>query len=181
MNNWAYETKGLPSFFNSGSSGGGKKPMAFGFDDALLGAGMLGQGIFGMIGAQRQAETQASIANAQMAAQADAIRNAREAQKGQLGLGMFNSLFGATTAPDLEFGRQLAAKRTEFAEFIPKQMGLGREQARWETAFRTSPEMLEANRRERMGRLQETIAGYMAQPTGMFGPIKRINIEALAG
>jgi hypothetical protein len=165
----------------SGSSGAGKNPMAFGFDDALLGGGMLAQGVLGMIGAQRQAETQASIANAQMVAQADAIRNAREPQKGQLGLGMFNSIFGATTAPDIESGRQLAAQRAQFGEFIPKQMGLGREQARWQAAFQTSPDVLEASRRERLGRLQETIAGYMAQPTGMFGPIKRINIESLAG
>lgn len=155
--------------------------MAFGWDDALLGAGMLGQGIFGMFGAQKQADTQAAIANAQMAAQADAIRNSREMAKGQLGMGMFNTLFGATTAPDLEFGRQLAARRTEFAEFLPKQMGLGREQARWQAAFETSPDVLEANRRERLGRLQETIASYQAQPTGMFGPIRRINIESLAG
>lgn len=159
----------------------GKKPMAFGWDDAILGAGMLGQGFLGMLGSQRQAETQAAIAQAQLAAQADAIKNSREIAKGQMGLGMFNTLFGATTAPDLEFTRQLAAKRKEYGEFLPKQLGLGREQARWETAYRTSPEALEASRRERMGRLQETIAGYMAQPTGMFGPIKRINIEALAG
>lgn len=180
MNSWK-QGFSLQESLSGPASSSGKKPMAFGFDDALLGAGMLGQGIFGMIGAQRQAETQASIANAQMAAQADAIRNSREMAKGQLGMGMFNTIFGATTAPDIEFGRQLAAKRSEYAEFIPKQMGLGREQARWETAFRTSPEMLEANRRERMGRLQEAIAGYQAQPTGMFGPIRRINIESLAG
>lgn len=177
MNPWAYE-KNAPSFSNSGT---GKKPMAFGFDDALLGGGMLAQGVFGMIGAQRQAETQASIANAQMAAQADAIRQSREMAKGQLGMGMFNAIFGATTAPDIEFGRQLAARRAEFSEFMPKQMGLGREQARWQAAFETSPEALEASRRQRLGRMQETIGGYMAQPTGMFGPIRRINIEALAG
>ena len=98
-----------------------------------------------------------------------------------MGMGMFGTIFGATTAPDLEFGRQLAAKRTEFGEFLPKQMGLGREQARWQTAFELSPDVRELSRKERMGRLQETIAGYQAQTTGMFGPIRRINIEALAG
>lgn len=180
MNKWAYESEGLPSFFNSGGASAAKAGGSM-FPAAALGVGMLGQGIFGMIGAQRQAETQASIANAQMAAQADAIRQSREMAKGQLGMGMFNAIFGATTAPDIEFGRQLAGKRTELAEFIPKQMGLGREQARWQAAFETSPDVLEANRRERLGRLQETIAGYQAQPTGMFGPIRRINIESLAG
>ena len=155
--------------------------MAFGWDDAIMGVGMLAQGAFGFMGANKQANTQAAIANAQMAAQADAIVNSREIQKGNLGMGMFNTIWGSTTGPDLEFSRQLAAKRSEFSEFIPKQMGLGREQARWQTAFALSPDVRELSRKERMGRLQETIAGYMAQPTGMFGPIKRINIEALAG
>lgn len=147
----------------------------------LTAGGMALQSVFGAIGARNQANTQASIANAQMAAQANAVENAREIQKGNLGLGMFNTIFGAGTGADLEFGRQLAAKRAEFGEFLPKQMGLGREQANWQRAFDLSPLSRELSRKERMGRLQETIAGYMAQPTGMFGPIKRINIEALAG
>lgn len=167
--------------FPSAASTSGKKPMAFGWDDAILGAGMGLQSIFGAIGARNQAATQANIAGAQLAAQNAAMKEARQLQKGQMGMGMFNTIFGATTAPDLEFGRQLAAKRTEFGEFLPKQMGLGREQARWQTAFELSPDVRELSRKERMGRLQETIAGYQAQPTGMFGPIRRINIEALAG
>lgn len=157
------------------------KPMAFGWDDAILGAGTALSGLFGAIGANKQANTQAAIANAQMAAQADAIRQSREMAKGQMGMGMFNTLFGATTGSDIDFARQLAGKRAEYAELFPKQMGLNREQARWQAAFQTSPDVLEANRRERMGRLQEAIAGYAAQPTGMFGPIRRINIESLAG
>ncbi len=161
--------------------GSGSKPMAFGWDDALLGVGTALSGAFGMMGAQKQANTQAAIANAQLAAQADAVRNAREMQKGSMGMGMFNTLFGSTTAPDIEFGRQLAAKRKEYSEFLPKQTGLERENIRWQTAFGTSPEARALSRQERMGRLQETIAGYMAQPTGMFGPIARINIESLAG
>jgi len=180
MNKWAYESEGLPSFFNSGGASAAKAGGSM-FPGAALGLGMLGQGIFGMIGAQRQADTQAAIANAQMAAQADAIRQSREMEKGRLGATMFGTIFGSTTAPDLEYGRQLAAQRAQYAEFLPKQMGLGREQARWQAAFETSPDVLEANRRERLGRLQETIAGYQAQPTGMFGPIRRINIESLAG
>ena len=155
--------------------------MAFGWDDAILGGGMLAQGIFGMFGANKQAETQAAIANAQMAAQADAIRNAREAQKGQLGLSMFNTIFGSTTAPDIEYGRQLAGQRARYAEFLPKEMGLGREQQRWQTAFNLSPAARELSRRERMGRMQEAIGTSLAGQTAMFGPIQRINIESLAG
>lgn len=157
------------------------KSMAFGWDDALLGAGTALSGLFGAMGQSNMAATQANIAQAQLQAQNAALLEGRNALKGQMGMGMFNTLFGATTGADLDYGRQLAAQRAQYGEFMPKQLGLGREQARWQAAFQTSPDVLEANRRERMGRLQETIAGYQSQPTGMFGPIRRINIEALAG
>lgn len=167
-----------------GATGAASKGASSMFDPlsaGLVGGGMALQSIFGAIGANNQARTQASIAQGQLKAQNAAMKEARELQKGQMGLGMFNTIFGATTGADLEYGRQLAAKRAEFGEFLPKQLGLGREQARWQRAFDLSPESRELSRRERMGRLQETIAGYMAQPTGMFGPIRRINIDSLAG
>jgi hypothetical protein len=177
-------SSGSGSFLNAGPNVGskaGKKPMTFGWDTAILGAGMGLQSIMGAFGQQSANQLNANVANAQMAAQADAIVNARETQKGNLGMGIFNQVYGTGTGADLEFGRQLAAKRKQFSEFLPKQMGLGREETRWNTAFQTSPESLEASRRERIGNLQEKIAGYAAQPTGMFGPIRRINIESLAG
>ena len=173
-------SRGSDAFLNAGSKAG-KKPMAFGWDDAILGAGMGLQSALGAFGQQSANQLSANVANAQMAAQADAIVNARETQKGNLGMGMFNQLYGTGTGADIEFGRQLAAKRKQFSEFLPKQMGLGREETRWNTAYQTSPESLEAARRERIGNLQEKIAGYAANQTGMFGPIRRINIESLAG
>lgn len=166
------------------SAGGATKGGTSMFDPLSAGitaAGMGLQGLFGAIGSRNQTKTLANVTEAQLQAQNAAMLEARALQKGQIGAGMFNTVFGATTAPDLEFGRQLAAKRAEYGEFLPKQMGLGREQARWQTAFELSPDVRELSRKERMGRLQETIAGYAAQPTGMFGPIRRINIEALAG
>jgi hypothetical protein len=177
-------SRGSDAFLNAGSNVGskaGKKPMAFGWDDAILGIGMGAQSILGAIGQQSANQLSANVHNAQMAAQADAIVNSREMQKGNLGIGMFNQLYGRGTGSDLEFGRQLAAKRKQYSEFLPKQMGLNREETRWNTAFQTSPEAIEASRRERMGNLQEKIAGYAANQTGMFGPIRRINIESLAG
>jgi hypothetical protein len=177
-------SSGSDAFLNAGSNVGsktGKKPMTFGWDTAILGAGMGLQSILGAFGQQSANQLNANIANEQLKFQADSIVNAREMQKGNLGMGMFNQIFGSGTGADIEFGRQLAAKRKQFSEFLPKQMGLGREETRWNTAFQTSPESLEASRRERIGNLQEKIAGYAAQPTGMFGPIRRINIESLAG
>jgi hypothetical protein len=92
---------------------------------------------------------------------------------------MFGQIFGATTESDLEFGRQAQAQRQNFAEFMPKQMGLDREQATWETAFRGGPLYRDTSRKERIGRLQETIAAARAQPTGMFGRIAQAPIESL--
>lgn len=157
--------------------------MAFGWDDALLGAGTGLSGLFGMMGAQRQAEAQAAIANAQMAAQASALKQGilaqREQAKGQLGAGMFQTIFGATTAPDIEYGRQLAGQRVQFGELYPKAAGLERESQAWQTGFESDPLFRKRQRQERVGRLQEAIAGYRAQPTGMFGRIAQAPIESL--
>jgi hypothetical protein len=157
---------------------GGKKPMAFGWDDAILGVGMLAQGAFGAMGASKQANTQAAIANAQMAAQADAVRNSRDMAKGQIAMGMWSNLFNTTTASDIDFGRQLAAKRKEYSEFIPKGFGLDREQARWQTDFALSPAARELASRQRLGRVKEAIAPGRAQMTGMFGRIAQAPTES---
>ena len=152
--------------------------MAIGWGELGLAGGL---GILSAFGQQATNQFQANAFNAQMEAQANSIVNAREMQKGNLAMGIFNPRFAAGTGADLEFTRQKAAKDMQLSSFLPKQMGLGREETRWNTAFQTSPESLEASRRERIGNLQEKIAGYAANQTGMFGPIRRINIESLAG
>jgi hypothetical protein len=166
------------SNWKSGEKTGGK--MAF--DPMSLASAGIGA-VGGIISGFGQQRTAANIANAQMAAQADALKQGilfqRDSAKANIGLGMFGQIFGATTEADLEFGRQAQAQRLNFAEFMPKQMGLGREQARWETAFRGSPLFQDTSRKERLGRLQETIAATRAQPTGMFGRIAQAPIESL--
>jgi len=152
----------------------------FGWDDlAVASVGALGGALTGF----GQQQTSTSIANANMATQADALKQGilfqRDAAKANIGLGMFSQIYGSTTGADLDFGRQAQAQRMNFAEFMPKQMGLGREQATWETAFRSSPLVQDAARKERVGRLQETIAAARAQPTGMFGRIAQAPIESL--
>lgn len=159
------------------SSGGGGKGMFEGFAGAAIG------GVTGLVGGLFGNRQQANIANAQLAAQADSLKQGilfqRDAAKANMGLGMFGQIFGSTTAPDLEFGRQAAAERMRLGEFAPKELGLGREQARWQAAFENSADVKEKSRRERLGRLQETIAGYRAAPTGMFGRIAQAPIESL--
>ena len=120
---------------------GGK--MAFGWDDAILGVGSLAGGIFGMMGADKQAQTQAGIANAQMAAQADALKQGimmqRDTAKGTLGAGLQNMIFGATTGPDIELARQKGAKEFEYNVLAPKEAALNRENARWASAASLDP------------------------------------------
>lgn len=180
-----------PSYWNSSSNmtwnPGAAKELGkntggnmFGWDDAATaGIGAVG----GLISGLGQQRTAASINNAQMAAQADALKQGilfnRDSGKANIGLGMFGQIYGSTTAPDLEFGRQALAKRMDLGEFMPKQLGLGREQATWETAFKGSPLAENTARKERLGRLQETIAAARAQPTGMFGRIAQAPIESL--
>jgi len=159
------------------SPGGGGNGMFEGFAGAAIG------GVTGLVGGILGNRQQARIANAQLAAQADQLKQGilfqRDAAKANMGLGIFGQVFGSTTAPDLEFGRQVAAQRQRFGEFAPKELGLGREQARWQSAFENSASARENSRRERLGRLQETIAGYRAAPTGMFGRIAQAPIESL--
>jgi len=181
--NWGvadFDTSAWGSNYDTGKKpkSGGKKPMAFGWDDAILGVGMLAQGAFGAIGANKQANTQAAIANAQMAAQADAIRNSRDMAKGQIAMGMWSNLFNTTTVADIDFSRQLAAKRKEYSEFIPKGFGLDREQTRWQTDFALSPAARELASRQRLGRVKESIAPDRAQKTGIFGRIAQAPIES---
>jgi hypothetical protein len=176
-----YFTQNWGSTFDSikkpGNKTGGN--MTLGADLAVAGVGA----VAGMITGFGQQRTAANIANAQMAAQADALKQGilfqRDSAKANIGLGMFGQIWGSTTGADLDFGRQVLAKRREFAEFMPKESGLARERARWETAFRGSPSFQDTSRKERIGRLQETIAAARAQPTGMFGRIAQAPIESL--
>jgi hypothetical protein len=162
--------------FSPGSKGGSSMfdPLSAG----ITAAGMGIQSIFGAIGANKQANTQAAIANAQMAAQADAIRNARDMAKGQMGMGMFNTVYNSTIGSDLDYGRQLAAQRAKYSEFIPKGFGLDREQTRWQTDFALSPAARELASRQRLGRVKEAIAPGRAQMTGMFGRIAQAPTES---
>lgn len=164
--------------FSFGSAASKSTPMFDPLSAGITAAGMGIQGLFGAIGASKQANTQAAIANAQMAAQADAIRNSRDMAKGQIAMGMWSNLFNTTTASDIDFGRQLAAKRKEYSEFIPKGFGLDREQARWQTDFALSPAARELASRERLGRVKEAIAPGRAQMTGMFGRIAQAPTES---
>ena len=162
----------LSPFKSVGKAGGSM----FGWDDAAV-AGI------GVVGGLLQGLGNRGVEQAKLNAQADALKQGtlfqRDAAKANMAMAMFPQIFGATTGADLDFGRQAQAKRLELGEFMPKEMGLGREQATWETAFRASPLFQNTSRKERLGKLQETIAAARAQPTGMFGRIAQAPIESL--
>ena len=152
--------------------------MAFGWDDAILGFGMLAQGAFGAMGADKQADATVKRVNSENRRFVDSVIQGRDMAKGQIAMGMFGTLYNTTTGADLDFGRQLAAKRKEYSEFIPKGFGLDREQARWQTDFALSPAARELASRQRLGRVKEAIAPGRAQMTGMFGRIAQAPTES---
>jgi len=148
---------------NSTSNGGG------GMD--LLTAGLgLGSSLIGGIFGNQQAKTAASIASAQLKAQNQAMLEAREAQKGQLGYGMWGALFGTGTGADIEFARQKEAQKWMQGPFADRAMGIASEQSKRERLARISPESKEASRFENLLNMKRTGFQEAARMEGMFGP-----------
>jgi hypothetical protein len=172
------DTTGLSGPKNPLGSKSGGKSMFDPLSAAFTAAGMGLQGILGATSSRNQANTMAKIAGLENAIQNESILNSRDMAKAQMGMGMFNTVYSSTTGSDLDYGRQLAAQRAKYNEFIPKQLGLQREQARWENAFALSPAARELARREREGRVKEAIAPGRAQMTGMFGRIAQAPTES---
>ena len=172
------DTTGLsgPKNFLGGKSGG--KSMVDPVSAGFTFAGMAAQGILGAIGANKQANALVQRVNSDNRKYVDSVVQGRDMAKGQIAMGMFGTLYNTTTAADLDFGRQLAAKRKEYSEFIPKGFGLDREQARWQTDFALSPAARELASRQRLGRVKESIAPDRAQKTGIFGRIAQAPIES---
>ncbi len=148
---------------SSGSSkGSGMDPLSLGlgFGSSLIG------GLFGM----GQAQTSASIAQAQLAAQNQAILEGREQAKAALGSSMWGPLFQAGTGGDLAFGRERAAKTWLQGPFAERQLGLGSEASKRERLARISPESQKAalfeeelNRRNAIARGQGNLAGMFGE------------------
>jgi hypothetical protein len=126
-----------PSALKSGS-GGGMDPLSLGLG---LGGSLIG-GLFGM----GQAQTSASIAQAQLAAQNQAILEGREQTKAALGSSMWGPLFAAGTGGDIAFGREQEAKKWMQGPFAERQLGLGSEASKRERLARISPESKEYDR-----------------------------------
>ena len=162
----------------SGSSGGestGMDPLSAG-----LGIANLGASIFGGI-AQRN--TQANIANAQLAASADALKNrvieGRNLAKFQEGSNIANRVFGATAGADLEFERQ--RKGALFQEGPLRELKLAGDMAerRAILGLSGSEEAKALSRRANKQKLKDTLAQKQGSMMGMFGRIAPVDVDSL--
>lgn len=159
------------------SSGFAGEPVSSGgamFDPVTLGLGVANIGA-SLFGASAANQTQANIANAQMAAAADQLKwqtmLGREQAKGQLGAEIGSRIFQSTVAPDLEFGRQKEAAMFAAGPLGERQLALDVERARRQFGLTQSAEAREARQRENREALKRSLAEREAGMAGMFGRI----------
>lgn len=150
------------------SKGGGM------FDPVTLGLGVANIGA-SLFGANRAANTQANIANAQMAAAADQLKwqtmLGREQAFGQAGQEIANRTAQGTWMPDLELGRQMFARGEELRNFGPAQLALDTERVRRGFGLSGSAEAREQSQRENREALKRSLAKREGAMAGMFGRI----------
>ena len=159
-------TGGLGDFSSAAKNKGGS-----GMDPLSLGLGLGSSVISGLFGMGQQ-KTSASIAQAQLAAQNQAMLEGREQSKAALGNAMFNQLFGAGTGGDISFTREKAAKEFSVGPYAERLMGLTREASKGERLAAISPESKERAQYENRLALQRSLAEKQGQMEGMFGPIR---------
>jgi hypothetical protein len=172
VSSWSFS--GAPE---TGKSGGG---MAF--DPVTLGLGIanIGAGLFTAGQANR---TRQQVANAQMAAAADQLKwqtqLARESAYGGLASDIGNRVFSATTAPDLEFGRQREAAMFAAGPLGERQLALDVERGRRELGLKGSAEAKKLRQEERRAQLKQALAERQGQMAGMFGRIAPIDVSTM--
>lgn len=140
------------------------------FDPTMLALGGVSSlaSLFGGIG---QAETSASIAQAQFAAQNQAILEGRQQAYGGLGAAMFGPLFSAGAGGDIEFNRQKAAKMFEAGPLAERFGAQEFDIARGKLGLQGSAEARELSQRANRENLKQSLAEREAAMAGMFGRI----------
>ena len=160
----------------SGSGGG----MAFDPLTAGLGLASAGIGAIAGIGAQR---TQASIANAQMAAAADQMKwnvlHGRDMAKFGEGGNIGARVAQGTWMPDIEFGRQKEASMFETGPLAERRLALATEGQRRGFGLANSAESKEITQRQNRDALKKTLAERQGQMMGMFGRIAPVDVNTL--
>jgi len=160
----------------SGSGGG----MAFDPLTAGLGLASAGIGAIAGIGANR---TQASIANAQMAAAADQMKwnvlHGRDIAKFGEGGNIGARVAQGTWMPDLEFDRQREAAMFETGPLAERRMATQTEGLRRGFGLANSAESREISQRENREALKRSLAEKQGQMMGTFGRIAPVDVNTL--
>jgi hypothetical protein len=159
----------------SGSGGGMFDPLTAG-----LGLASAGIGAIAGIGANR---TQASIANAQMAAAADQMKwnvlHGRDMAKFGEGGNIGARVAQGTWMPDLEFDRQREAAMFETGPLAERRMATQTEGLRRGFGLANSAESREISQRENREALKRSLAEKQGQMMGMFGRIAPVDVNTL--
>lgn len=147
---------------------------------AGLGIANLGASIFGGM-AQRR--TQASIANAQLAASADALKNrvieGRNLAKFQEASNIANRVFAAGAGADLDFNRQRQAALFEEGPLRELRLAGDMAERRALIGLGGSEEAKALSRRQNKEALKRTLADKQASMMGMYGRIAPVNVDTL--
>jgi hypothetical protein len=175
---WADSVK-----YNFGS-GTGSKPKSGGsmFDPLTAGLGLASAGIGALAGMGAQ-KTQASIANAQMAAAADQMKwnvlHGRDIAKFGEGGNIGARVAQGTWMPDLEFGRQREAAMFETGPLAERRLALATEGQRRGFGLANSAEAREVSQRENREALKRSLAEKQGQMMGTFGRIAPVDVSTL--
>ena len=165
----------LASSDNSGGASKGMDPLTAG-----LGFANLGASIFGGMSARR---TQANIANAQMAAAADQLKNqiqmTRDMTKFQEASNIANRIFAAGAGAELEFDRQ--RRGALFKEGPLRGLKLAGDMAERKAVLGLagSEEAKALSRRANKQKLKDTLAQKQGSMMGMFGRIAPVDVDSL--
>ena len=147
---------------------------------AGLGVANLGASIFGGMAARR---TKANIANAQMAAAADQLKNqiemTRDMTKFQEASNIANRVFGATAGADLEFERQRKGALFEQGPLRDLKLAGDMAERRAILGLSGSEEAKALSRRQNKEQLKRTLAEKQGSMMGMFGRIAPVDVDSL--
>ena len=159
------------------SSGGGGM-----FDPLTAGLGLASAGI-GAIAGIGANKTQASIANAQMAAAADQMKwnilQGRDMAKFGEGGNIGARVAQGTYLPDLDFARQKDAALFETGPLAERRMAFETEGRRRGFGLANSAESREISQRENRDALKRSLAERQGQMMGMFGRIAPVDVNTL--
>ena len=148
---------------------------------AGLGFANLGASIFGGMSARR---TQANIANAQMAAAADQLKNqiqmTRDMTKFQEASNIANRIFAAGAGADLEY-RPPKERQHFFKQGPLRGLKLAGDMAerRAVLGLSGSEEAKALSRRQNKQKLKDTLAQKQGSMMGMFGRIAPVDVDSL--